>query len=69
MTMLIVTHELGFMPKFETDGLYDGRIIEEGTKYTSSSKTDRLRLFHVDITSLKENINNHSVNTEIFKSW
>ena len=60
MTMLIVTHELGFASKFGDRIVFmdGGEIIEEGSPniILKSPKTDRLKLFleKLDITSLKE---------------
>ena len=60
MTMLIVTHELGFASKFGDRIVFmdGGEIIEEGAPniILKSPKTDRLKLFleKLDITSLKE---------------
>ena len=60
MTMLIVTHELGFASKFGDRIVFmdNGEIIEEGAPniILKSPKTDRLKLFleKLDITSLKE---------------
>ena len=60
MTMLIVTHELGFASKFGDRIVFmdGGEIIEEGAPniILKSPKTVRLKLFleKLDITSLKE---------------
>ena len=60
MTMLIVTHELGFASKFGDRIVFmdRGEIIEEGPPniILKSPKTDRLKLFleKLNITSLKD---------------
>jgi polar amino acid transport system ATP-binding protein len=60
MTMLIVTHELGFASKFGDRIVFmdSGEIIEEGPPniILKSPKTDRLKLFleKLNITSLKD---------------
>ena len=60
MTMLIVTHELGFASKFGDRIVFmdGGEIIEEGTpkKILNSPKTQRLKIFleKLNITSFKQ---------------
>ena len=60
MTMLIVTHELGFASKFGDRLIFmdGGEIIEEGIpeKILSMPKTPRLKLFleKLNITSFKQ---------------
>ena len=60
MTMLIVTHELGFASKFGDRIVFmdGGEIIEEGTpkKILKTPKTQRLKMFleKLNITSFKQ---------------
>ena len=60
MTMLIVTHELGFASKFGDRIVFmdGGEIIEEGTpkKILNAPKTQRLKMFleKLNITSFKQ---------------
>ena len=60
MTMLIVTHELGFASKFGDRIVFmdKGEIIEEGApnKILRTPKTERLKMFleKLNITSFKQ---------------
>ena len=60
MTMLIVTHELGFASKFGDRIVFmdGGEIVEEGVpkKILSMPKTRRLKMFleKLNITSFKQ---------------